>query len=260
MTTAQTMHARRGLAGLVLWLLAALGCSSGPAERPLVMPLTTVAPYDVRGGELLWAVVPLRNESGTVLADPLQVSDKVVAAVQEVEGIACLPLNRTLEAMRALNLQMVTTPAEVRALADALAVDGLVIGSITAWDPYDPPVLGMSLALYARGDAMRAEPAARGLDTRALSARPAEVAFPASGYDDGPASVVSEHLDARNHETLMNVKGYAFGRADERRALGWMRYTASMDLYMEFGAHLVVRRLLARESERIGPPIAAAGE
>jgi len=55
-------------------------------------------------------------------------------------------LNRTIAAMRALRMSDLKSPAEVRQLASELGVDGVIVGSITAWDPYDPPKLGIALA------------------------------------------------------------------------------------------------------------------
>jgi hypothetical protein len=52
--------------------------------------------------------------------------------------------------MRALEFPAVRTPIEAQQLARAMGVDGIVAGTITAYDPYDPPVFGLSLALYAQ--------------------------------------------------------------------------------------------------------------
>jgi hypothetical protein len=134
------------------------------------------------------------------------------------------------------------------------------VGSVTAYDPYDPPVLGIALALYARPGAM-ANASQTKLDTRALT-----MAFSDFGTFDGltfagePISVVSEHLDARNHEVQFAVRSYAEGRSDHTSALRWRVYLASMDLYTEFAAHHTIGRLidqewlrLAQERGRRGP-------
>ncbi len=225
------------------------GCAMMGHKKPeLTPPLATMAPYDIAQGEVLWAVVPLANESGTELVDPLLVSDKLVAAAEEVEGVRTVPLNRTLVAMRALEISRVTNPGQIRKLASAMGVDGVLVGSITAWDPYDPPTLGLSLALYVNPGRM----ADGSLDTRALSKSPTDTAPGAqSSYASRPASVVSAHLDARDHAVLAKLKDYAMGRHDPASALGWHRYTASMDLYTQFAAHELVAELLDKERARI---------
>ena len=79
------------------------------------------------------------------------------------------------------------------------------------------------------------------------------MAFTDFGTFDGltfagkPVSVVSEHLDARDHGVLMAVKGYAQGRSDQNSALAWRIYTASMNLYTQFVAHHTVGRLIDEE-------------
>lgn len=262
MTSAQTMlndGYRRAPGALGLALACAVGATlwlGGCAGKKdtLVAPAVTGSPYDASGGEVLWGVVPLRNESGTTLADTLLISDAVVAAVEEVRGVRALPVNRTIAAMRALGMSELDSPAEVRRLAEAMGVDGIIVGTITAYDPYHPPTLGLALALYARPGRM--EPVGTGgLDVSKLRYQPTEYrAFPNSTFADAPASVVSDHLDGKNHEVLMDVQRYAAGRHDRGSALGWRRFLVSMDLYTEFAAWRMVGRLLEHEWIRLAQP------
>jgi len=241
---AMNTHARSVGWALLGMMTAAAGCAS-PARDVLTSPSLSVAPYDTSRGEVLWAVAPLRNESGTSEADPEAMGDKVVAAVEEIQGVRCVPLNRTIAAMAALGMRSLSTPADARKLAQAMGVDGVVVGSITAYDPYTP-TLGLALALYARPGAMT--PAADSLDTRALTAAPSDAGrVRGSGFADAPLAVASEHLDAKNHQVLLDVKAYAQGRQKTPSALGWRRYTASMDLYGEFAAHRMVDALIKQE-------------
>ncbi|MCC6676932.1 MAG: hypothetical protein IT436_07300 [Phycisphaerales bacterium] len=244
--TRGAMNGLRALAAGVL-ALAIPGCAQGPAK--MVPPQTLVAPYDASRGEVLWAVVPLRNESGTSQADPLAISDQVVAAIEEARGIRALPLNRTMEAMRALKMGGVGSPADARKLAQALGVDGLVLGSVTAYEPYEPTI-GLSLALFARPGAMQTvtkDP----LDVRKLAAMPAEAPRDPGAFQEAPVSVFTAHLDGKNHQVLLDVKAYAEGRHDPGSALNWKRYTASMELYTQFAANHAVGGLLEQEWMRL---------
>lgn len=247
MTTAPNMLARTcALAGAALVVITALiGCDGGSKDRALAPPQVLVAPYDTSRGELLWAVAPLRNESGTTLADPLAITDKVILAVEEVRGIRCLPLNRVIEGMRSLEMPAVRTPDDARRLAAALGAEGVLVGSITAYDPYNPPKLGLALALHSAGGSADA----RSLDTRSLSTSPTDP--PARWTGDRPTTVVSELLDGANHQVLMDVRAYAQGRHDDRSALGWEVYLASMDRYAQFAAHHTVNRLIQSEWLRL---------
>ncbi len=223
------------------------GCASS-SEPKLVAPITVVAPYDTSRGEVLWAVVPLRNESGTSLVDINALTDKVVVAAEEVQGVRCLPLNRTLAAMNVMGLTALHSPQEAQSLAQAMGVDAILVGSITAYDPYIPSI-GLSLALFPKAGSMA--PGRQPLDPRTLTVRPTE--GPAGDWprDTGPISVVSEHLDAKNHQVLMEVRSYAEGRQKMPSALGWRRYTASMDLFCEFAAHRVVAQMIQQEWVRL---------
>jgi hypothetical protein len=237
---------------LVLFLLFLPSCNS--KGEKLVPPEQLTAPYDSSHGEVLWAVAPLKNESGTSISDPLAVADKVAAAAAQVHGVRALPLNRTIAAMRALGLAELRDPGDAKRLAEAMGVDGLILGSVTAYDPYDPPTLGLALALYARPGAMTLN-APAGLDVSKLRYQPTDYRyFPRSNYDDSPAAVVSEYLDAKNHAVLMDVRRYATGRSDPNSALSWHRYLASMDMYTEFAAWHTVQRLLENEWIRLAQP------
>ncbi len=253
MTTAQTMlngiRLTRALIGAVLLVTVFAGCSG--SKEQLVPPQSLTAPYDTSRGEVLWAVVPLRNESGTTLIEIGEVSDKVVQAAAQVRGVRVLPLNRTIAAMRALKLMELASPADAKRLATELGVDGLIVGSITAWDPYDPPKLGLALALYTRPGSMD-RPSGDTLDTRRLESRPTDYQyFPQTMPDSIPASVVSEFLDGKNQQVQMDVKAYATGRHDPASALAWHRYLVSMDLYSEFAAWHTVGRLVDHEWIRL---------
>lgn len=251
--TAWALPAVRPLAPLALALLLLIGatlapgCAAKSRERPLVPPEAVVAPYANSQGEVLWAVAPLRNESGTTFVSSGEVTDDVIAAVAEIRGVRVLPLNRTIAAMRALRMASVDTPGQARQLAQALGADAIVVGTITAWDPYNPPVVGLNLALMGIQGSTSS-----GFDPRALVESPTDHGTLGIGLaDDRPLALASEHLDARNHQVLADVRSYATGRHDPRDASSWEVYLASMPLYSEFAAHYCVARLVQQEWIRL---------
>lgn len=226
------------------------GCATTTSERTLTPPNVIVAPYDGTQ-EVLWAVVPLRNESGTTLIDGYEVTDQIILAIEEARGLRSVPLNRVIETMRALKMQSVRSPADALKLAEALGADGVLVGSVTAYDPYNPPKLGIALALYGRTGAMAGH-AADSPDPRVIATSPSEYKpFPGSQFAERPLSVASEVLDAANHQVLMDVRTYAQGRHDDRSALSWEVYLASMERYTRFAAHHMVDRLVQQEWLRL---------
>ena len=247
MTSAQTMLLRTQALALVLALLIS-ACASKDTLTP---PRALVAPYAGQG-DVLWAVAPLRNESGTSAPDELEVSDAIIAAAAQTRGVRCLPLNRSIQAMRALEMGDLASPEQALALAEAMGVDAIIVGSITAYDPYDPPTIGLALALYSRSGALIGAAPAQDFDPVAFASAPSDYEhFPGSSWNQSPHSTASVHLDARNHQTLMDLKQFAEGRHDPRGPMGWRSYTASMDLFTDFAAYQAVGALLREEWLRL---------
>jgi hypothetical protein len=262
MTTVQTMRTPdfvsvRGLflaAGAMLASLAVALSGCEDSRKALVAPEVLVAPYDTSKGEVLWAVAPLGNESGVSTVDTDMVADALVSKIDEIRGVSCLPLNRTFAAMRARNMRAIRTPGDARLLATTLGVDALLVGNITAYDPYNPPKLGLSLALYSRDRG-----SADAFDPMKLKSSFTDYGqISRSQFADRPAAVVSEHLDGANHEVQMELQRYAQGRHDQSSALSWKSSLASMDLYTEFAAYFAVSRLLDQERLRLGQPAGTA--
>jgi len=231
---------------------AAAGCETAPRTTAAQ---ALVSPYDTVGGEPLWAVVPPQNDSGTSLVDPLAVGDEVVAQIAQVRGLTALPLNRTISAMRTLGLDAVRSPGEADALARALGADGVVMGSITAYDPYRPPVFGLTLVVHSRPGLGRS---GGGFEVRRLQMSPTEFGDAMrSAFGGRPVSVSSLYLDARDGAVRSRLRAYAEGRTDPGSALGWREYEASIDLYTRFAAHEAVRGLLNEEWLRLSRAQAA---
>lgn len=254
MTTVQSMFFR-GLWCACVALVGLLIQGCGGTRERLDPPDVLVAPYNTVQGDVLWAVAPLANESGASFVDTGMVSDALIAKIDEVRGIACLPLNRTLAAMRARGMRRVATPAEARQLAQTLGVDGLIVGTITAYDPYDPPTLGLKLALFARNpgvDAPQMDPLRLQMSYTEFDRKLASV------YLTKPVATVSEHFAGANHEVQMELQRYATGRHDPGAALGWKSLLKSMPLYTEFSAFVAVSRLIEQERLRVTRPVVEA--
>ncbi len=258
MTTEQHMQPKFALQPMiaVIPVIAAFltGCTAPTTDLRLPAPL--VAPYDARSGDVLWAIAPLRNETGVSVVDGAGIADTLAATFQEARGISTVPVNRTLAAMRALGMDEIASGADARRLALAMGVDGVIAGTVTAWDPYDPPRLGMSLALYSRPGGARLVDDDAVVDPRSLTSSPTERRLPPAGAGDAPLSTVAEHLDGANHEVLAALRAYAEGRHDPNSALGWRGYLASMSLFTKFASHRLAGNLLDKERLRLARMVA----
>ena len=250
MKSVQTMLSRAtSLAAVILAAVLVAGCQ--PREPALVAPNPLVAPYPSSGNAPLplWAVAPFNNESGTSTVDQLAVSDAVVAKASEVRGLATIPLNRTLAAMRSMRMDAVRSPSDARRLAQAVGADAIIIGSITAYDPYNPPKVGLTLGLFFSPQSRLVNPQ-QPFDPVTLSTAPNDrQTFPITSSE--PESIIADYLDAANHAVQIDLQSYAEGRYERTNPLGWRKYLVSMDLYTEFAAFQAVRHLLEAERARL---------
>lgn len=251
---AHAARAKRPLRALVVGVLGGLlacgGCATS-REKPLVSPAVVVAPYSTSQGEAVFAVVPLRNETGDTMAPVDEISEQLLAAVEEVRGVRAVPMSRTLMAMRALEFRGIKSASELKALADALGADGVVYGSVSGYDPYTPAIT-LSVGLFARGEKMGdlvEVPTMSARDLRSLGAEPAPSPSAAALV---AASTWSDHLDGKNNGVQMAVRAYAQGRQNGPSALGWRRYLASMTLFTEFATAEAIRGLMREEWVRMG--------
>lgn len=235
--------------GVMLFALPA--CSTNRAEV-LTPPQPLIAPYNSPQGEVTWAVVPPRNESGTTTLEPLSVGDALVATCEEIRGVRTVPLNRTIAAMRELKLGAITTSAQAQLLAETMGVDAVVVSSITAYDPYLPE-MGLAVALYARPGAMYPTEVPTQQDPRLLSRQTTDDSvLKAASFGNKPVSAVSNHLSGRNHQVQADVMTYAAGRHRGVSALGWKRYLASMPDFQLFVCYRTMSMVLNQEWIRVG--------
>jgi hypothetical protein len=229
--------------------LACSGAMAGVGCQPVLrQPITLQAPYET---ERVWAVVPFSNESGVSTVDGNSVADQFIAEIELVEGLRCLPLNRTLAAMRSLGMNGVRDLQQAYTLMRTLQADGLVLGTVTEWDPYKPLRFGAAIEVLSAGDGADRKP----LDLKELTMPTAESAGGAQGAVRAELSQASRLFDARSHETLIELERYSDGRAAPDSAMGTRAYEVRIDLFSRFGAYVLVRDLLEQEAARLGVPL-----
>ena len=252
MTSKQIMLILTRSALLLSLGLLVLGC-----QRPRRQPLP-VAPYETRQ---VFAVAPIRNESGSGFADGTRLADKLTQQLALTRGVDTLPVNRVLSAMQALSLDRIQNQADALRLRQVLGVDGLVLGSLTTYDPYDPPKLGLNLELYFGDRAAFSRPGSD-LDTRELSAaasdRPTRdrdgrpTTLP---VDRQPVTAISGYFDAADPHVQDLLQAYVVERGpDGTGEMTRRRHLISIDLYSEFVSHRLIQQLLDAERLRLQQP------
>lgn len=223
--------------------LVLLGC-----QRPVVQR-TIEAPY---GERQAWAVAPLSNETGSRYADGLTMADELSRVLEQVSGIDVVPLNRVLAAMDRLAMPGVDSREDALRLREALGVDALVVGTMTHYDAYDPPKLGLALDLYTGP----VDGAFRSLDIRGLSWAPtydkAGIRRDTLYRQSQPVTTVSGYFDAAGVGTKELIDDYAYGRGTTPNALHERRlYTINMNLFQQFVSHEMGSQVIWAEWQRL---------
>lgn len=228
-------------------LFALLSGCAGTTHRT-EEPMSLRAPYDTPSA-VVWAVVPVANESGTSAVNELALTDRIIQAIREVRGLSALSTNRVINGLDALELDTVRTPGEALILAELLGVDAVVIPTLTGWDPYDPPRIGLDVDVYARSGTMGTpdDPMSPFELTRATSDQAPDEWDPRR-----PVAAISIELDGSNGAVRSAVRAYADGRADPVSAAGWRGYLRSMERFESFASFQTVQALMQSEAIRVG--------
>jgi hypothetical protein len=174
-----------------------------------------------------FAIAPAINLSGSRDFDQLAVSDSLFAELQQVSGLNVLPLNRTLFAMRQMGIRSIDDPAQAQRIAESLGADGLIVPAVTAYDPYNPPVIGMILQVYTPRTSPTAAP------------------------EKQPVSQASAVFNSTNQSVLRELRDFAKGRTQYDSALQDQKFLMDSDLYLRFVSHAMVRRLMEVERTRV---------
>lgn len=203
------------------------------------------SPYPQRR---LLAVAVLSNESGSSAADGVALADHLVHQLETAPNVDVLPLNRTIAHMEAMGLNRVSSPADALALMRAMGADGLVAGSITAFDPYDPPRIGMVIELYT----LEAADALQRVDPRQMSRQGTGGTQESPGkVGRQPVGVISGVYSAADPRVRQRMQRYALQRGPTKDLDAWHRYRISIDLYSEFIAYVMSERLMEAEAARL---------
>jgi hypothetical protein len=198
----------------------------------------------------VWAIAPAINLSGQKDVDPLLQADLLYQQLQQVHGITVVPVNRVVEVYAGLRLEKVQTAEQATIVCDLLGCDALVVPTVTAYDPYDPPKIGASLQVfhkprnYTRPDNVDVHGLARSVTPGANDSLPPP---------DAQFLQAVGMFDAANGTTRDAVLEYAKGRHDPVGPMGAKEYMVSMDRYGGFVYHSltvdVLRQIEAREKK-----------
>ena len=238
------MRKNRSSLCLVILLVATQGLSGCRHTEP---PYGTEAQLALPSRDAqVWAVAPAVDLSGQREVDPILQADLLYQQLQTVRGITAVPVNRTAEVYASLGIVRVQSEDEAGLVCEMLGCDGLVVPTVTAFDPYNPPKFGASLQLFRAGPS---KSAAR-VDPREMTRRaapppppPEDEALPPPGAGSYRQAVGM--FEAANGTVRDALLAYAAGRNDPLGPMGAKEYLASMDRYCGFVYHELIARLIS---------------
>jgi len=223
-------------------LIFSLGLATGCAQKP--KPYGEETQLFLPGTQRqVWAVAPSINISGETSIDPLLQADLLYQELQQVHGLTIIPVDRVVEVYASLKINKVQSEQQAYTVCQLLGCDGLVIPTITAYDPYDPPKFGASLQLFMRPGHSQMLPK---LDVRSLERSPTSAAAslpPMPGASSNVLQVVDLY-DAADGTVRDRIVAYAKGRTDPNAASAPGSITISMDRYCGFAYHELLVSLL----------------
>ena len=231
-STAQRSACARSLLLLIACVALTGGCESPPPQygREDILFSPKYAPRS-------FAVAPAINLSGQRQPDALLQADLVFQELQQVRGITVVPVNRVAQAYAGLGIRQVESAQQAAEVCDAIGVDALIVPTITAFDPYDPPKMGASLQTF-----VRKQRTGSGIDVRQLNREPTgRVQSEPKNADFIQAAKL---FDAAAGTTRVRVSEYARGRMDPTGALGEREFYMNMDRYASYVWHELIEETL----------------
>jgi hypothetical protein len=189
----------------------------------------------------IWAVGPAVNLSGQGGVDALLQADLAFEQLQQVGGLTVVPVNRVAQVYVAMGIENVKSPEQAAAVCEALGVDGLVVPTITVYDPYNPPKFGGALQLFRR-----VVPVAGGAKPDAEAKLADGEPQPAAAELAGGVTLTQSvgMYDAANGSVRDALLVYASGRHDPVGPLGAKEYLVSMDRFCGFAYRSLAESLL----------------
>ena len=188
----------------------------------------------------VWAVAPVVNLSGQSGVDPLLQADLVYQQLQTVAGLTVVPVDRVAQVYAAAGLEQIQSAEQAQAVIDTLGCDGLIITTITQFDPYNPPKIGAAMQLFERkGDRTSGPDPQRML--RSATPGP-ETSLP----QNSDFIQVVGMFDSTNGSVREAIAAYARGRHEPLGPMGAKEYFASMDRFCGFAYYSLTESLLVR--------------
>jgi len=226
---------------LILTLVTAVFAAGGCIEHDPLYGREQVKTLPTQRRQV-WAVAPVINLSGEHGVDPLLQADLVFQQLQQVRGVTAVPVNRVAEVYVALHIDRIATPEQASLICDLLGCDGLIVPTVTIYDPYNPPKFGGSVQLFIKPSTFAR---AGNIDPRELARRATPQPVDPIPTGNGDVVQVVGMFDAANGTVRDRLALYAAGRNDPVGPLGHKEYFVRMERYCGFAYSELIEQLIA---------------
>lgn len=230
---------------VLLGAIAALGSGCSPAEQiprryygnPYPQPRTV-------------ALALFSNMSGVEQLDVLAATEEFYSELQQIPDINVIPIDRMLRALHVLGMNGINSPQDAMELAQQLDADIVITGSITQYDPYNPPRVAMVVQLYDRDSRLiAAQPDQQPIDPVTLARQPSTFVMNSASHNES-TTTVARVFDCDQEDIIARVKQYAQNRSGTDSPAGWQHYIRSQT-YLAFVSHELIGEILAIEKQRV---------
>lgn len=214
---------------------------SGCVARRKVSTATATIPNRLMS-PITIAVAPAINQSGSTDFDPNRIADRMASELGYASGTTVIPVSRVLGAMMARGEDRLEAPDQALEVSRAVGADAILVFSVTEYEPYDPPRIGISAQLYGTGIG----PHVGGVDPVALS-KSGRLPGSSSVMRRGRRRVLAEVqrvFDASHASVVADIKRYAALRDADESPFGWRRYVVSQQGFVQYCCYATIQELL----------------
>lgn len=195
----------------------------------------------------MFAVAPVLNLSGRDEVDPLRITDLVVSELQSFPDVQVVPVNRVLAELVRRGRSTVETPSDASELARATGADVVLVFAITEYDPYDPPVVGLTGQWYRR-EGHSPRDAAHASSNDGPTAQTGMDRTPPDSCSVALQLQVQRVYNAADEEVAKKLRDYAARRDKHNSPYEWRRFRQSQELYVRYCGWSLIETMLALDA------------
>ncbi len=191
-------------------------------------------------GSIRIAVAPALNFSGSRDFDADIVADIMASELSHVDGFVVIPVSRALSVLAQQGRDRIQTPAQAIEVMQALGAEAILVFAITEYDPYEPPIVGITAQIY--GSAY--DPGFTRLDPIQASRAPTPMGGRTVAAPDEPVAQSSQVFNAAHEPVVRALKTFARLRGADDSAFGWEKYLVSQQHYLRFCCQATIKELV----------------